>query len=491
MENQPQENSQVREANAAAPSVSQGGDDAETTEQSPWMKFRQMLRESFENARKSQQPGSTRRERSKDKSKSLFLVVGAAIAMLLILLSVLSSPQKAKKLDTGRRPRTSDLGRRVTPGQENAQPGSVTPMLNAQMNGDQGMNNGDVTPEDVGRTARLGMGQSHAARPAAALSQGIPEKKSQQQYALNRIQFDSALAQQPGYGVAPAYQQAPVPLAGTKTNESDELRKPSLVFVRAAESSPVRVPAAPPTVAQEQAAVLDILPPGTRLVARLESAVSTAVKEPVIAVIEYNYERDGEIIVPAGAKAVGQLRQANRSGYVDIKFDTMEMPDGTTEKMEGVAMDLKFGPLKGDVGGKRTVTKFLVRSLTGAGTVAAYLVGGGGTGFNGPLSESALLRERIANNVGMAGDQELNDLAFNQNIVVTVPGNTRFYIVLQNVAPGSSEVMQPSALTSTRPGGTNVPTLDELRQLMQLKQELSAMYQQASTTSTAAQAPQQ
>jgi len=364
-------------------------------------------------------------------------------------------------------------------------------MLNAQMNGDQRMSNGDVTPEDVGRTARLGMGQSHAAMPAATLSQGIPEKKSQQQYALDRIQFDTAPAQQPGYGVAPAYQQAPVPLTGTKTNESDELRKPSLVFVRAAESSPVRVPAAPPTVAQEQAAVLDILPPGTRLVARLESAVSTAVKEPVIAVIEYNYERDGEIIVPAGAKAVGQLRQANRSGYVDIKFDTMEMPDGTTEKIEGVAMDLKFGPLRGDVGGKRTGTKFLVRSLTGVGTVAAYLVGGGGTGFNGPLSESALLRERMANNVGMAGDQELNDLGFNQNIVVTVPGNTRFYIVLQNVAPGRSGLMQPTTLTSTSSRSTNVPTLDELRQLMQLKQELSAMYQQASTPSTAVQAAQQ
>jgi len=491
MENQPQENSEVREANAAAPSVSQGGDDMETTQQTPWMKFRQLFRESFENARKSQQPGSTRRERSQDKSKSLFLLVGAVVLILLILFSVLSSPQKAKKLDTGRRPRTPDLGRRATPGQENAQPGSVTPMLNAQMNGDQRMSNGDVTPEDVGRTARLGMGQSHAAMPAAALSQGIPEKKSQQQYALDRIQFASAPAQQPGYGVAPAYQQAPVPLTGTKTNESDELRKPSLVFIRAAESSPVRVPAAPPTVAQEQAAVLDILPPGTRLVARLESAVSTAVKEPVIAVIEYNYERDGEIIVPAGAKAVGQLRQAGRSGYVDIKFDTLEMPDGTTEKIEGVAMDLKFGPLKGDVGGKRTGTKFLVRSLTGVGTVAAYLVGGGGTGFNGPLSESALLRERIANNAGMAGDQELNDLGFNQNIVVTVPGNTRFYIVLQNVAPGRSGVVQPSALISTGPEGTNVPTLDELRQLMQLKRELSAMSQQVSTTSTAAQAPQQ
>jgi hypothetical protein len=43
---------------------------------------------------------------------------------------------------------------------------------------------------------------------------------------------------------------------------------------------------------------------GTRLRARLESAASTAVRAPVLAVIEYTYEREGQIIVPAGAKAV-------------------------------------------------------------------------------------------------------------------------------------------------------------------------------------------
>jgi len=493
METQPQENSEVREAGAGTPSAPQDVGEEETngTQRTPWIRFREILRESFEKARKAQQPVSTRRELSKDKSKSLFVLVGAAVLVLLIFLGVFSSPQKAKKPVTGRRPGTPDLGRRVTPGQENAPPGSVTPMLNAEVSGGQTLNNGDVTAEDVGRTARLGLGQGHAATLAAAPAQGLPQKKNPRQYALNKIDFDSALAQQPGYGVGPTDQQPPVPRPATKSTESDELRKPSLVFVRAAESSRPAGPAAR-TVAQEQGAVLDALPPGTRLVARLESAVSTAVKEPVVAVIEYNYERDGEIIMPAGAKAVGQLRQANRSGYVDIKFDMLEMPDGTTEKMDGVAMDLKFGPLKGYVAGRRTGTKFLVRSLTGVGTVAAYLVGGGaGTGFNGPLSESALLRERIANNVGIAGDQELNELAFTQNIVVTVPGNTRFYIVLENVPSRRSSGTQPATLASAGSRGTSLPSLDELRQLMQLKQELSAMYQQASAPSTVAQAPQQ
>jgi hypothetical protein len=105
--------------------------------------------------------------------------------------------------------------------------------------------------------------------------------------------------------------------------------------------------------------------------------------------------------------------------------------------------------------------------------------------FYGPLSESALLRERVANNVGVAGDEELNELAFNQNIVVTVPGNTRFYIVLGTGSTGRDAGSRQAA-TSVPIGSkaSTVPSLEELRQLMQLRQELSAMYQQAGTPPT-------
>ena len=49
--------------------------------------------------------------------------------------------------------------------------------------------------------------------------------------------------------------------------------------------------------------------------------------------IEYDHERDGEIIVPAGGKAVDHIRNGDRSGYVDIQFASLLMPDvgtGTT-----------------------------------------------------------------------------------------------------------------------------------------------------------------
>ena len=70
--------------------------------------------------------------------------------------------------------------------------------------------------------------------------------------------------------------------------------------------------------------------------------------------------------------------------------------------------------------------------MTGVGTMAAYLVGGPGGfgGVSGQLDNSILLRERIASNAGLAGEQEVQGLAYNENIVVSVPGNTRFFIVL-------------------------------------------------------------
>jgi hypothetical protein len=434
------------------------------------IQWREIIRQAFDKARQTQQPRTTRRELSKDKSKSLLVLGGAAVAMLLLFLGIFSSPQKAKR--TAGQAGAPDLGRRITPGQESGQSGSVTPMLNAEVSGDEAVNRGDVTPDEIGRTARPG-------RPKAPAAQ-----QTTPQYALNKIDFDSTLPQEPGD------QRPPQPPSPDESPEA-ALRKPSLVFVRGAETGAAGGAPMRPAVL-EQSDFVTLLPPGTRLVARLESAVSTGVKEPVVAVIEYNFEREGEIVVPAGAKAIGQLRQADRSGNVDIRFDRLEMPDGTTQRMDGVAMDLAFRPLKGSVSGKKTGTKFLVRTFTGLGTVASYLVGNGGSsGFYGPLSESALLRERVANNVGVAGDEELNELAFNQNIVVTVPGNTRFYIVLGTGAvgrdAGSRQAVAPA------PAGSRVattPSLEELRQLMQLRQELSAMYQQTATPPATIETPQ-
>jgi type IV secretory pathway VirB10-like protein len=122
------------------------------------------------------------------------------------------------------------------------------------------------------------------------------------------------------------------------------LEKSSLIFVR-------NVSGAQPAAQRHEDKIAPTqyglgLPTGTRLRARLESSASTAVRTPVLAVIEYNYERDGEIIVPAGAKAVGHIQEADHSGYMRIQFDTLMLPDGAAVPIQAAATDLEMRPVK-------------------------------------------------------------------------------------------------------------------------------------------------
>jgi hypothetical protein len=111
--------------------------------------------------------------------------------------------------------------------------------------------------------------------------------------------------------------------------------------------------------------------------------------------------------------------------------------------------------------------------------------------FNGPLSENSLLRERVADNVGNAGQGELNQLSLNQSIVVTVPANTQFYLVLDegSMDSGSSpgeHGMRPAIAQS---GNSSPPTLEELRELIELRRELSQLYQENGVQTTTAAPP--
>ena len=273
---------------------------------------------------------------------------------------------------------------------------------------------------------------------------------------------------------APPYQPgSSVETSDLGKAEREAMEKPSLMYVRKASTSPTGQ------------SLNDAAPPlglglaiGTRLRARLESAASTAVRAPVLAVIEYNYERDGEIIVPAGAKAVGHIRDANRSGYVDLQFDSLLMPDGASVPIEAAATDLDLRPLKGKVSGKNTGKNVLVRSLSGIGQASAMFVGQGS--LSQPVSESDLMRERVSNNIGETGDEEVSRLAVNQQIVVTVSAGAPIYVVLEQT-PKSN---QPLAQTSPRNSPTsNSSNADQLRQLLQLQQELN----QSAATSQATQ----
>ncbi len=438
--------------------------------------FAAQLRQLMQRSPQGEARSNVKRDQLKiDRTKSFLLLAGLTVVLALAFFAMFSSSNSAGHRDAAQntRPNLGRGARADNPDQTH----SVTPLLNADTRR-QDDDPGRLSEEDVHNTAKQRMlaqaSPSFGTPPEPPPPAPRPEAKD---YALNRIQFPSEQPDAPP--AAPSVQVASTP-------KVEKLTKASLVFVSSGTNRSTATPVSKmePAVV-EQFPEFAALPAGTRLVARLETPVSSAVKTPVVAAIEYNYERDGEIVIPAGSKAFGDLSQVNEQGYVGIQFHTIQMPDETVEKIEGHAVGLQFQPLRGQVTGRNTAKKFLVRSLTGVGTILAATVGvQSGTGLADTLSNNVLLRERVADNVALAGEQQLNDLAYHQNIVVTVPGNTRLYIVLAKAARSVGVGTAPSGTTPSGNPGTvpsyataPMPSVQELRELMELKQELTQMYQ--------------
>lgn len=421
--------------------------------------FLHSLRRSFERGwqRRPRAKKQNRQELRKDKTRTLVALAGFTFVMILMFVFVFSSPPRPKEINNSP-PGTPDLGRRVTPGQGGPHE-NVTPLMNVNPGNNEAENSGQTTAQEVARTARPISGNSVAAGNETSISGSRGRK-------LADVDFgDQALQQQYAmHGTNPPQATAPAQLeAGA---EADDLKAPSLVFVAAQNESATARPVQP---AVETNSVTELLPVGTHLVARLEAPVSTALEAPAVAVIEYNYEQDGQIILPAGTKVIGKLRGATPQGYVSIEFNRLEFQNGATQKIEASAMGLDYKPLKGRVTGRNRGLRFLVQSLTGVGEIGAYMVGGN-PGSTSVFSEDALLREQLAANMGMAGQEQFNELAMTQHIVVTVPGNTRFYLVLEQGT--TAEITPASAGRVSNASG--LPSTQELMELLELKRELAA-----------------
>jgi Bacterial conjugation TrbI-like protein len=519
MENPPDNEKETKPQGESLKSAEPVEDEIEEAQEEPRRKgIAAVFREAFDRARHGPRRGSAPRPntnllasdrtvRNRDRTKTLFVSVVGLVAVLVIFLGVFSSSHSTTKREPAAK-RNPSLGR---PEDQGRRAGSVAPLLSAEMNG-QDPEDGQLTPEDINNTSRprgsaeaapteqkVQTSRTRAARRGAGADFG---------QTLNDVQFtDPALeayrqrmTASPAAPPSAAPPTAPAQAAAPVLSESDTLGKASLVYVRANPNGgtlPVNGAQLLPAAATIEPAFLNSkvwsgLPAGTRLVARLQTAVSTAVKAPVVAVIETHYERDGEIVLPAGTKAFGELESGTHSGFVGIRFHTLQMPDGTTQKIEAGAMSLNFEPLKGQVSGRNRGKQFLARAVTGVGTVAAFAVGHPG-GLTGSMDNSILLRDRISQNLGMAGEQEVMNLAYSQEIVVTVPGNTRFFIVLQQgtgpegakpeLLPAGSRSRSNLAVASNgeRP---ELPTAAELRELVSLKQELNRMYREVAATRT-------
>jgi type IV secretory pathway VirB10-like protein len=349
-----------------------------------------------------------------ERGKLVLLGGGLLVAVLFFALTILVNHSSATKKAVEKQPNH--------PVQQSApsQPkGSVTPLMETVRTDAPENTGGQVHPGDIKRTSTPATGTEEGAGAA------FPAKPH-----AGSTQTANTLGSIPSFSDTQQKWEEPQPYGEASHSSSvqaqqsqNALKEASLVFVRA----PAQLqPSSTATHATVDAAPLLEMTPGARIEAKLETQISSAVQAPVVAVVEYTYAIGDRVVVPAGARVYGQLQQADRSGFVGVKFDEIELLDGQREKIEAIGAGLDLGPIKGTVYGKNTGKNFLIKTASGVGSLAAMLVG---NNSSAAFSEEDLLRERVAENVGNAGDSELTNLSVTSRVVVSVAADTKIYIV--------------------------------------------------------------
>jgi hypothetical protein len=223
---------------------------------------------------------------------------------------------------------------------------------------------------------------------------------------------------------------------------NDEVTKTRIVFSR--KSAPV---AADATQYLGPAITNFGLEPGFHVAARLEASATTSVAAPVTAVIEYNYERNGQIVLPAGSRAIGRINSADAHGNMAITFDSVDLPNGSTVPISAVAVDTNLRSLKGQVTGSSRGKAMLVATLSGIGQTTAMMLG---NNTSTALSGQDMMRSQLSQNMGNTADTQIAKMISNERIVVTLAAGTELYMVFTKaVHPQNSAQQSPSATNSS------------------------------------------
>jgi hypothetical protein len=356
------------------------------------------------------------------KGKLLLLGGGLAVAVLFFIITAIA----------GHAPKKQIAAKPQQQKQAETKPakGSVTPVMDTVRTAAPDNSGGQLGPSDIRRTSAL-------------TGQTVPKSTSDSanQPAAAKPRAGRTLASVPTFEQTQQKWEDPAPY-GEATNQpavqnqqQNALKEPSLVFVRSVTQSSAGT-LSNTSAGDDSTPRLD-LTPGTRIEAKLETQISSAVLTPVVAVVEYTYAIGDRIVIPAGARVYGSLQQADRSGLVSVKFDEVELLDGAREKIEAVGTGLDLGPIKDNVYGKNTGKNFLVRAASGIGSVLAEVAG---NNSSAAFSESDMLRERLAENIGTAGDTEMMSLNANSRVVVSVPADTKIYIVFTRHTENTAEL---------------------------------------------------
>jgi hypothetical protein len=364
------------------------------------------------------------------KNKMLLIGGGLLAAVMFFVMTMFLGKPSGKQRAAPRNAHTAQ--------QSTTPKGSVTPLMDTVHSPTQSNSSGQLSPDDINRTKASTGGSQGNKLSATTQNVGTPSSAG-----------NTNLGSVPSFADTQQHWEEPRPYGETSSapalqtqQQQNALKEPSLVFVRnlaQSSSSPTRA-----GTLEGSTPVLDFAP-GTRILAKLTTEISSAVQTPVIAEAQYTYAVGDRVVIPAGAKFIGHLEQADRSGLVSVKFDEVDLKDDDKEKVEALGIGLDLAPIKGIVSGKNTGRNFLVRTASGIGSMAAMVVG---NNTSSSFSEDDLIRERIAQNAGNAGDTELMNLAVTNKFIVSVPADTKIYVVF---------IRREQNSTTLRPIDTKTP----------------------------------
>jgi hypothetical protein len=364
----------------------------------------------------------------------LMLVAIGVIVVFGVGMIAFLSTKGTTKHKSAREAAKPNLGRYTI----TAPPGDLVPGDKMKPSPAEATKGGSVDASDIERTK-----SAKAGVPQPTMQPGSAGNKS-----LNQVAKFQEPDTNPGdqkWSPPPYESNNPSDQQATK-KEEEALSKPSLVFTAHQQGIAQRGDG---RVAEAGITNLGFAP-GYHVAARLEAMATTAVHAPVVAVIEHNYERDGEIIIPAGSRAIGKITQADPSGLMNITFSSIEYASGETVPVEAVAADMSLAAIKGKVTGKQNGKSLMVRSLSGLGETAAMIVGA--PSANSAFSENDMLRMRLADNIGNAGDEQIMRTLTMQHIVVSVPAGAEIYLIF-----AKSQALPASHETSPKVETTSLP----------------------------------
>ncbi len=392
---------------------------------------------------------------TKATTQSLVVRIAGGVVAVLFALVLISHKNVAKKQAANSRHRQVDIGSAVKKaGPTIAAPADKRAADTTPLGGN------DVTPQAIEMTRNPAVEAARKASEAQSANQaqtnpaaksspyhtpqsgGNPAPGTQQAKPLNLIHPFQGPGDRNGNWQPPPYagQTPPTALAAPMSQEdkraySDQVRKQSVTFTLTDRSSTAGTPST-----ENEFPIANLgLEPGYRIGARTETSASSAeIGVPVVAAIQYNYMRDGKVLIPAGSRAIGAMNQVNASGYAGLSFSSLQFPDGTTVPIAAVALDKNMMPIKGIVTGKNLAKQFLVATMAGLGEATAMVAGG--SNMSGAYSESDMVKQQAAMNIGNAADSQVQMLNNGQHIVVTIPAGTEINVVFVKPAQGKKTV---------------------------------------------------